>query len=281
MDTLKGLDKIVLATDGSQHAEAAVNATIALARGSRAEVRVVNVWNLDIRQRHCAWDVDVRSEARQLLDATVARLTAAGVRAEGAILRADSDHVAAGVVVTAKTFEADLVVVGSRGLSTWQSMLNQGISHQLLSAVDCPLLIVRSRTATARPPQRLLLAIACGDDLGQAARAVVAVASAPDCLVLVVHAGQFCSETEDGTLATIAKVIKLLEKAGISARGVVTQPGPAADVIARVADTWNVDLIVSGSSRMGDLASMVLGSVSHEQIRAAMQPSLTGGLALS
>ncbi len=289
MDTLKGLDKIVLATDGSQHAEAAVDATIALARGSRAEVRVVNVWNLDIRQRHCAWDVDVRSEARQLLDATVARLTAAGVRAEGAILRADSDHVAAGVVVTAKTFGADLVVVGSRGLSNWQSMLNQGISHQLLSAVDCPLLIVRSRTATARPPQRLLLAIACGDDLGQAARAVVAAASAPDCLVLVVHAGQLiagaqgtvCSETEDGTLATIAKVIKLLEKAGISARGVVTQPGPAADVIARVADTWDVDLIVTGSSRIGDLASMVLGSVSHEQIRAAMQPSLTGGLALS
>jgi nucleotide-binding universal stress UspA family protein len=289
MDTLKGLERIVLATDGTKHAEAAVDAAIALARGSRAEVRVVHVWNLDIRQRHCAWDVVVRSDARQLLDATVERLTGAGVRAEGAILRADSDHVAAAVVITAKTFGADLVVVGSRGLSNWQSMLNQDVSHQLLSAVDCPLLIVRGRTATARPPQRLLLAIACGDDIGQAARAVVAVASAPDCLVLVVHAGQLimgaqgtvCSEAENEAPATIARAIKLLESAGISARGVVTQPGPVADVIARVADTWDVDLIVTGSSRIGKLASMVLGSVSHEQIHAAMRPALTTGLVLS
>src|ERR1700694_1144510 len=158
MDTSKGLKKIVLATDGSKEAEPAVRATIALARESPAEVRVVHVWNLDIRQRHCPWDVEVRTEARQLLEATVQSLTSAGVRTEGAILRADSEHVAAAVVATAKNFDADQVVVGSRGLSSWQSLLNQGVSHQLLSGVDCPLLIVRGRTATAKAIQRVLMA---------------------------------------------------------------------------------------------------------------------------
>ncbi|HEV2027966.1 MAG TPA: universal stress protein [Candidatus Dormibacteraeota bacterium] len=288
MDTSKGLEKIVLATDGSFHAEAAVDATIALARGSHAEVRVVHVWNLHIRHRHCPWDVELRGEARRVLDSTVERLTGAGVHADGAILRADGDHVAAAVAITARSFGADLLVVGSRGISDLQSMLEHSVSHQLLASVDCPLLIVRGATATQRP-QRVLMVVASGDDIGRAARAAIAVASAPDCLVLVVHAGQLIAgaqgtvyaEAADETPATIAKAIKLIEQAGISARGVMTQPGRAADVIARVAHTWDVDMIVAGSSRMGDLASMVLDSVSHEQLESSVQPARTAELAPS
>ena len=288
MDTSKGLEKIVLATDGSDQADAAVDATIALARGSSAEVRVVHVWNLGIRHRHCPWDVELRGEARHVLDATVERLTGAGVRADGAILRADGDHVAAAVAITARSFGADLLVVGSRGVSDLPSMLEHSASHQLFASVDCPLLIVRGRTAT-HEPQRVLLVVASGDDIGRAARAAIAVASTPECLVLVVHVGQLVAgaqgtvhaEAEDEAPAAIAKVIKLIERAGISARGVMTDPGIAADVIARVANTWGVGMIVAGSSRMGDLASMVLDSVSHEQLKASMESILTPELALS
>src|ERR1700687_237033 len=287
MGTSQRLEKIVLATDGSLHAEAAVEATIALARGSHAEVRVVHVWNLEIRHRHCPWDVELRGEASGVLDGAVERLTGAGVRADGAILRADGDHVAAAVAITARSFGADLLVVGSRGISDLQSMLEHSVSHQLLASVDCPLLIVRGGTTT-RKPARVLLVVAAGDDIGRAARAAIAVASTPDCLVLVVHAGQLIAgaqgtvhaEAEDETPATIATAIKLIEQAGISARGVITQTGRTADVIARVANTWDVDIIVAGSSRMGDLASMVLDSVSHEQLAASMPPALTAELVL-
>jgi nucleotide-binding universal stress UspA family protein len=281
MNTSSGFRKIVLATDGSEQAEAAVDAAIAVSRGSSTEVRVVHVWNLEIHQRHGQGDVEVRSEARQLLDSTVERFARAGVRAEGAILRADSDHVAAAVAIAAKNFGADLVVVGSRGLSSWQSMLKHSVSHQLLSAVDCPLLIVRGRTATAAPPQRVLLAVAGGDDIVPAARAAIA-ACAPESLILVVHAAQLIvgeqgmayAETESEIQATIAQAIKLIEEAGISARAVVTHPGRVADVIARVAETWNVDLIVTGSSRMGELLSIVLGSVSRDVLHASTRPVL-------
>src|SRR5450759_5534760 len=190
MNTTKGFNRILLATDGSEQAEAAVDATIALGRLQTAEVRVVHVWNLEVHQRHGHWDVEVRSEAQHLLDATVERLIRAGVRAEGAILRADSGHIAAAVAVAAKQFDADLVVVGSRGLSNWQSMLKHSVSHQLLSALDCPLLIVRSRTATAGSRRGALLAIAGGQDIGPAARAAIAAAASPGSQVLVVHVAQ-------------------------------------------------------------------------------------------
>ena len=283
MDTSKRLEKIVLATDGSEYAEAAVNATIALARPSHAEVLVVHVWKLDIRHRHCSLDGEVRGEARQLLDATVGRLTRAGIRADGSILRADSDHVAAAVAITARTFGADLIVVGSHGISDLGLRLEHGLSHHLDTTVDCPLVIVRGRIAMApEPVHRVLLAVAGGDDLGRAAQAALAVAS-PECLVLVVHAGQAVagdqgtvhSESGGEAWTTVAKAIKLIQGGGISARGVATQPGRTADVIARVANSWDVDLIVAGSCRMADLASVVLGSVTHErphaQIRALVQ----------
>jgi nucleotide-binding universal stress UspA family protein len=93
--------------------------------------------------------------------------------------------------------------------------------------------------------------------------------------------GALNSDTEDETRAPIAKAIKLIEEAGISARGVATQRGRIADVIVRVANTWDVDLIVTGSSHMGDLANMVLGSVSHERLHASVRPVLTAELARS
>lgn len=287
MNSSRRFKKIVLATDSSDEAEAAVDATIALSHGSSAEVRVVNIWNLEIHHRHGHWDLEVRNQAKQLLDSAVQRLTRDAVRAEGAILRADSDHIAAAVAIDAKTFGAELLVIGSSGLSNWQSALKHTVSPQLLSSVGCPVLIVRGRSSTARTSPRVLLAVAGSDDIGAAVRAAIAVASAAKSLVLVVHTAELIVEghglvhSEPEIQATIAKAIQLIEDAGISARGVVTHPGPVADVIARVADTWDVDLIVAGSSRLGDLASMLLGSVSHDLLHVSMRPTLIAEPVLS
>lgn len=289
MNSSKVFRRIVLATDGSDEAEAAVDAAVALSHGSSAEVRVVNVWNLEIHHRHGHWDLEVRNEAKQLLNSTVQRLTRDAVRAEGAILRADSDHIAAEVAIHAKTFGADLLVIGSRGHSNWQSMLKQSVSRQLLSAVGCPVMIVRGRPSTATGTRRVLLAVAGDDEIGAAAHAAIAAASAPKSLVLVVHAadllargnGLSSSAPDHEIQPTVAKAINLIEDAGISARGVVTHPGPVADVIARVADTWDVDVIVAGSSRLGDLASMLLGSVSPDLLHASMRPAVIAEPVLS
>ena len=64
-----GFQRIILATDNSAEANAAVDATIALVRDSRssAEVRVVHVWNLEVHRPHGHWDIEVRSEAEKLV----------------------------------------------------------------------------------------------------------------------------------------------------------------------------------------------------------------------
>jgi nucleotide-binding universal stress UspA family protein len=279
----QGFGRILLATDGSDQAKAAVEITSSLARSSSATVRVVHVWNLEVHHRHGLWDVEMRGEAEKLINETVARLRAAGIEADGQISRADAGHVAAAIAESAREFKADLVVVGSRGLPDWQAMVKHSTSHQLLGSVDAPVLIVRGLApATHDEPPRILLAIAGGDDLLPGVRAAIAAASAPSAEVLVVHVAQEIVgiqgiaylEPDQEIHETIEKATSLLKEAGVAVSSMVGYEGPVAKVVAEIAASWNADLIVVGGSRMGDLGSLMLGSVTHDLLRATERPVL-------
>lgn len=282
METPNRFERILLATDGSEQAQAAVETTIAIAKSPTATVRVAHVWNLEVHHRHGHWDVEVRSEAEKLVDATVERLFQAGVIAEREIIRADSNHIAAAIAVEATEFAADLVVIGSRGLSDWQSLTQHSISHQLLCAVDCPVLIVRGRPLGAPgKASKIVLAIAGGDDLAPAARAAVAVAQ-PEASVMVVHVAQAIFglqgfayvESAEEIRETMAKASSLLIDSGVKVQGMVAHQGPVAKAVGEIAEDWNADLIVIGSSRMGDIGSLFLGSVSHDLLHMTNVPVL-------
>src|SRR5712691_219552 len=240
MTTTQRFRKILLATDGSEQAAAAADSTIVLARSSAAEVKVVHVWNLEVHHRHGHWDIEVRSEAEQLVDSSVSRLRSAGVSAEGEIIRADSDHVASAIAAEAKKFNADLVVVGSRELSEWQAMFKHSVSHRVLAKLDCPLLVVRSCPAGTTGTLRMVVAIAGGDDIAPAVKAAAAAAS-PGSKALVVHVKQAIfgaqgfayMEPEEEAAETVARAVKILTDDGIPASGFVAHAEPVGDVIAR------------------------------------------------
>lgn len=282
METTRRFERILLATDGSEASKAAVDATIAIAKSPAAKVKVAHVWNLEVHHRHGHWDVEVRSEAEKLVDVSVERLLGAGVIAEREIIRADSKHVAAAIACAARAFEADLVVIGSRGLSDWQSMRQHSVSHQLLCGLDCPVLIVRGGTNGAPiKVSKVLLAVAGGDDLAPGVRAVEAVAHS-DTSVLVAHVAQAIIgvqgfayvESDDEIRETMAQACQMLSEARLDVHGVVAHQGPVAKAVAEIATDWNADLIVIGSSRMGDIGSLFLGSVSHDLLHQTDLPVL-------
>lgn len=282
MNTEKRFERILLAMDASDASRAAVDVTIAIAKSPTAKVRVAHVWNLEVHHRHGVWDVEMRHEAEKLVEVTVERLLKAGVIAEREIDRADSKHVAAALARSAEDFHADLVVVGSRGFTDWQSMTRHSVSHELLSALDCPVLIAHAQAAgTLAKVSRIVLAIAGGDDLAPAARAAIAVAG-PNASVLIVHVAQAIVgaqgfayvESDDEIRETMSRASQVLLDAKVKVQGMVAHQGPVAKVVAEIAADWNADLIVAGSSRMGDLSSLFLGSVSHELLHVTDRPVL-------
>ena len=278
-----GFKKILLATDGTPQAEAAVDATIRLARFTSALVRVAHVWNLEVRRRQGFWDIETRNEADRLVQETVDRLTNAGVMAEKEIYQADNAHVAVAIAGIARQFGADLVVIGSRGLSDWQSLFRHSVSHQVLAALDCPVLVVHAESHRALgAAQRILLAVAGADDVPPAVKAAIAVAQSAQSTVMVVHVAQQLIgvqgyayvESDDEIRTTLEAAISPLRAQQIQVESMVLKGSPVANAICEVAAAWNADLIIVGSSRMKDMASMLLGSVSHGLMHTSDVPVL-------
>lgn len=279
----QGFQKIVLATDGSEEAEAAEAVATSFALASGGCVRVVHVWNLEVHHRHGVWDVEMRSEAESLIGDAVKRIRAVGAEADGEITRADSGHVAAAIAQAAREFGADLLVVGSRGLSDWQSIRGYSVSHHILTAIDCPILIVKGDSSAAgHLPQRVLVAVAGGDDVEPASRAAIAAASAPGSAVLVLHVAQaFVGATgyayveqDEEIRSAVARTRAMLNSAGIANEELIADPGPVASTVVEAANRWRADVIVIGSSRLSDLGSLLVGSVTHGLLRVSDRPIL-------
>jgi nucleotide-binding universal stress UspA family protein len=276
--------RILVATDGTEPAQAAACLAANFARASGASVEVVHVWNLEVRRRRGLWDLETRSEARELVESTVDRVRSLDVEAEGDILDADSGHIAGALAEAARKYDADLVVVGSRRLSDWRSLISaHSVSHQLLTKVDCPVLIVNGPSpASEHQPKRILLAIAGGNDIESGVAAAVAAAAAPGSAVLLLHVAQTLYaaqgltyvERDEEIQETLARAKTLLSDAGVTPNVIVASSGPVAQTVIEVAAKWNADVIVIGSGRMGDLGSLLLGSVTHSLLRSSDRPVL-------
>ena len=79
-------------------------------------------------------------------------------------------------------------------------------------------------------------------------------------------------ESDEEVTSTLAEAVRLLDDAGVQAQGMVARAGPVARVMGEIAAEWSADLIISGSSRQRDLASILLGAVSYDLLHAADQP---------
>jgi nucleotide-binding universal stress UspA family protein len=142
--------KILLATDGSEEATLAVQTAADLSQRTGSELHIVHVGEVPLvyhpeRHGYHAEYEEHEREARQLLEAQVEQMKAAGARVAQAHLRmgkADEE-----ILVLAEELGADLVVVGSRGLGSVSRVLVGSVSDSVVRHAHCPVLVVRGTQA--------------------------------------------------------------------------------------------------------------------------------------
>lgn len=146
------ISKILVAVDGSKHSIKAVEYAAAIARPTGAKLllyHVIKPYQLPdaLRQfaknEHMAtFDADLlRQGAKFLL--TGARDAAHRGGVSDPEVDIDEGPIARSITERAKSYKADLVVIGSRGMGDLEGMLRGGVSHRVETLAKCPVLIVK------------------------------------------------------------------------------------------------------------------------------------------
>ena len=138
----------LVATDGSPEAEQALDYGITIAKRTGAELRVLSVAELSdepISMEPGAERRAVRRPGRALaqanVDAAVGRAKAARVKATGRTVQAADPSV--GIVREAEEIGADLIIIGSRGLTGIRRVVLGSVAERVVERAHCPVLVVR------------------------------------------------------------------------------------------------------------------------------------------
>ncbi len=136
---------ILLATDGSAAAERAADMAASLAVRYDAKLTVVHAYSpvpLFLGEPNYSQAVErVLEGGTKLVEGVANRLRELGVKeVVPELIEGSATDVILGMIETRKP---DLVVVGSRGLGTWQGAFLGSVSMAVTQRADCPVLVVK------------------------------------------------------------------------------------------------------------------------------------------
>ena len=137
------MKKILIATDGSATARAAIDAGIELAGEDHAEVVFVHVTSLlEFAPTNGSEAPErlPRVETDTILCQALERARERGIRATAELL---IGYAPKQIVRLAREIDADLIVLGSRGLGRVKSAVLGSTSREVLTKADRPVMIVR------------------------------------------------------------------------------------------------------------------------------------------
>jgi nucleotide-binding universal stress UspA family protein len=146
--------RILLATDGSPHAELAALKAVDLAESTGARLHVVAVGRTfpaavyDVYTE--AGSEDLRREAQTILDEQVRKIEEAGGTVAIAHLKMNERRDEA-IVHLAEEIGADLIVMGSRGFGGLKRALLGNVADSVVRHAHCPVLVVRPTRGVSSP----------------------------------------------------------------------------------------------------------------------------------
>lgn len=137
---------IVVGVDGSEGSKRALRwACDAASREDDATVMAIATWSYPVVAASpwmVGYDmpIDLSEPTTELLNETVAAMTATGFPADRIKTRVVCGSAASSLIDAAK--DADLLVVGSRGLGGFAGLLLGSVSHQIAAHAPCPVVVV-------------------------------------------------------------------------------------------------------------------------------------------
>lgn len=264
------LNRVLVATDGSDYSAGAIRTGVALAksRGARLIGLSIVLYNPEYSTLVPNLQEEAEKRAREALKSFI---EAAGGGAE-AITREAFDP-SAGIVQGARENSADIIVVGRRGKRGLARMMVGDATAKVIGHASCPVLV--APRAARLWEKRILLATDGSQSSEAAAGAAGHLAKQsglPVTVVSVTTVSHSDARRKEAEHAVAAKV-EQLKGMGLKAEGKVVEGRPD-EAIAKLAEDVGADLIVMGSHGRTGLSKILLGSVVERVIGQAACPVL-------
>lgn len=277
---------ILLATDGSADADMAVRATVDLSQKTGAELHVVHAWHTVPSPHFGSWISGAfEQRAREVVDEQVEKIKAAGGEVSKDYLKKEPP--AQAVLGLAAELNADLIVMGSRGLGPVKRLVLGSVSEEVVNRARRPVLLLRGG-GEAWPPVRVVV----GEDFSEDARRARELAGhlAPlfDAETLLAHVislpatvpnvelqgADLIGETRRQAEEHLAERAEELERSSGSAPDTRAVVGYPARTLAEIAEEQKQTLLVVGSRGLNFVKRAMLGSVSSNLLRTVERPVL-------
>ena len=279
---------ILLAIDGSEHADSAIQFVCALPLPENCQINIISVLVPRNAQYHVVLEKVLESAKEQLQKHSK-------IQVNTQLL---TGYPAEQIIEFIEERKPDLAVLGARGLRSTLGILLGGVAQHIVEYASCPVLIVRS---PFRSLQNALIA------LDGSAHSKYALEYIQDCPlpkevtfhILNVLPPEFSLDTlgqywrmdmefspmfyseqmqeqikeqqiaeEKAGKALLQEALESLENLQHSLKSVIRR-GDAATEILDYAKTENIDLIISGSRGFSEFKGWILGSVSRKLVHYA------------
>lgn len=272
--------KILLADDGSQHAQAAVKLVQELPLPPGSRVHVLRVFPPGQTYAVGQMERQLKHTEEQLLDS--------GIKTDAELMLG---YPAEKIVETATEMKADLILIGAKGLRATLGILLGGVAQQVVEYANSPVLVVRAPYTGLRR----VLVVTDGSMFSQ--RAVRYLGNFPlpgQTEVRLIHvlpplstpvvmepyfggrdaylplynpeekAKLKAKQKREGE-SILDRARKLLLKQGIESTPVLVR-GDAATEIIDYTDKEEIDLIVAGARGLNAFQGWLMGSVSRKLV---------------
>jgi nucleotide-binding universal stress UspA family protein len=279
---------IVLALDGSEGAKNAIPVAIALAETEGGNLVLAHVTEY-LAAKGGELPHPGEEEIRVAIEQEAEQLTERGIENEVQFADTVLGGPAHAIVDIADRSGGDLIVTGSRGLTTVGDLLLGSVSHRLLHIAKRPVLVVPVSVAgdsRDHPFETIVLALDGSEAAKQAIPFAVGLARESKSRVVIAHVdermgtrGEASIDVEEEEIrAEIQTLVNDLTADGIQATIEIAEMASLgaeiAHAIADIAEKSQADLIVTGTRGHSEIAGMFVGSVTQRLLHIAEQPVL-------
>ena len=290
---MEGTMRVLLAVDGSEEAQDAARSLSSLA--PLQSVTVLHVLDIptwtyptivpEIESGLFTTLEQERQEDGEHLIEQIQSLLP--VTAQTVATRIEKGKAAEVILAVALQEQSDLIVMGSRGLSSIKELVLGSVSHNVIIHSHCPLLIIN------RPMQelhRIIIAVSSMEDAETIVKfmatrpfletveiTALTVALFPLLWPVGIEAADSVKEkTVEAARQFVDDVVSQLRRFGYRATDAVTVGRPETAISGWAVET-NADLIIMGTRQRGKVKRLWLGSVSHSVLHSAPCPVIVVG----